>query len=47
MICPCGKSFEGNPYVFTRCGKNGLIIIYAICQHGTVVIDKREENAKV
>ncbi len=50
MICPCGQHDDttgGSHYVIIHYDKNGRDIVYAVCQHGIVVIDKREENAKV
>ena len=50
MICPCGRVDDrtgGSIYSIVQYDKYGQDIVYAVCQHGTVVIDKREENAKV
>jgi len=42
MQCPCGEKMEGtnaNPYSYVRYDENSQII-YAICFHGHIVINK-------
>ena len=45
MICQCGKEIEttGTSYTFVTYNDKGEAI-YAICMHGIVVIDKRDED---
>lgn len=44
MICPCGQEVNttGFTYQIVQYNERGEII-YAVCMHGTVVIDVREE----
>lgn len=43
ILCPCGKpklpSGDKNQYLVRSFDKNGTLV-FAICHHGTVVIDK-------
>lgn len=46
MFCPCGKSLDDTsavPYSSWTMNEKGEII-FAICQHGHVIIDKKEEE---
>ncbi len=43
MICPCGRPIEttaADPFTIVQYDKESNIV-YAVCQHGVVVVDNR------
>ena len=45
MYCPCGQEIEStNAYPYSQVTYKDGEIIYAVCIHGFVIINKVEEN---